>query len=72
MDRFISIKETATLFGETTTTIRRWETSGHLIPNHRTFGNHRRYSLKVVLDLLNPNTIIIYFIINIAITILVY
>lgn len=45
MDKYISIKEASLLFGVTTTTLRRWEKSGRFLPNHKTFGEHRRYSL---------------------------
>jgi len=54
MDKYISIKEAAELIGVTTTTLRRWEDSGKFTPNHRTFGNHRRYELKSVLLLIQP------------------
>lgn len=55
MDKYISIKEASELIGVTTTTLRRWEQSGLFIPHHRTLGNHRRYSLKEVLNLIEPS-----------------
>ena len=55
MDKFISIKEASELIGVTTTTLRRWEQNGLFCPNHRTFGNHRRYELESVLKLINKN-----------------
>jgi len=53
MDNFISIKEASELLGVTTTTLRRWEENGSFSPNHRTFGNHRRYELEAILKLTN-------------------
>lgn len=55
MNKFISIKETSVLIGVTTTTLRRWELSGYLIPHHRTIGNHRRYDLNKILKQFNHN-----------------
>jgi putative resolvase len=55
VDKFISIKEASELVGVTTTTLRRWEQNGLFCPNHRTFGNHRRYELESVLKLINKN-----------------
>lgn len=52
MDKFISIKEASLLIGVTTTTLRRWENLGTFLPNHRTLGNHRRYKLNKVLNLI--------------------
>ena len=53
--KYITIKEASLLLGVTTTTLRRWESSGIFIPSHRTFGNHRRYDLEKVLILINKN-----------------
>ncbi|MBD3187985.1 MerR family DNA-binding transcriptional regulator, partial [Candidatus Bathyarchaeota archaeon] len=47
--RFLSTGDVARLAGTCTKTIRRWDKSGRLKPSHRTAGNHRRYSLHVVL-----------------------
>lgn len=55
MDKFISIKEASELIGVTTTTLRRWEQNGTFCPNHRTFGNHRRYEMESVLKLINKS-----------------
>lgn len=46
MDRYMSIGEAAAYLGVSVTTLRRWEKSGYLISAHRTFGNHRRYSVE--------------------------
>ena len=54
MDKYVSIKEASLLIGVTTTTLRRWESSGSLISHHRTIGNHRRYSMLDVLSLIEP------------------
>ena len=42
-DELLTIKDAAKLLGVSTKTLRRWESSGHLIPQ-RTIGNQRRYS----------------------------
>ena len=47
--RFLSVGDVARLAGVCTKTIRRWDESGRLKASHRTAGNHRRYSLQVVL-----------------------
>jgi DNA-binding transcriptional MerR regulator len=51
MKKYICIKEASELCGVTTTTLRRWESNGKLIANHRTLGNHRRYNLNDILNL---------------------
>lgn len=45
MDRFVSIGEAASALGVSVTTLRRWEASGKLVPEH-TAGGHRRYDLS--------------------------
>jgi len=55
MEKYISINEVATLFGVTNMTIRRWDKSKKLLPCFRTFGNHRRYSLQKILEILSPS-----------------
>lgn len=55
MDKYISIKEASLLFGVTTTTLRRWEKSTRFLPNHKTFGEHRRYSLLSIYNIINPS-----------------
>lgn len=47
MDKLITIHEAAKLLGVSNTTLRRWETSGKLIPE-RTAGNQRRYRLSQI------------------------
>ena len=44
MERFIGIGEAASALGVSITTLRRWEASGKLVPEH-TAGGHRRYDL---------------------------
>ena len=41
----LSIGEVATIFGVSTSTIRRWEKANQLTPVCRTLGGHRRYRL---------------------------
>jgi len=55
MDKFISIKETSEIIGVTTTTLRRWEANEKLKSHHRTLGNHRRYKLSDILNIINKN-----------------
>ena len=47
MDKFVTIAKAASLLGVSTTTLRRWEASGRLMPT-RTVGNQRRYSLQAL------------------------
>ncbi len=47
----ITIKEAADLLGVTTTTLRRWDKEGKLIPS-KTLGGHRRYNKQQVLNLI--------------------
>lgn len=47
MYKLISIAKAAEILGVTTTTLRRWEASGKLVPV-RTSGNQRRYSLAAI------------------------
>lgn len=44
MERLVSIGEAASALGVSITTLRRWEASGKLVPEH-TAGGHRRYDL---------------------------
>ncbi len=44
MKRLLSIGEAASALGVSVTTLRRWEASGRLLPEH-TAGGHRRYDL---------------------------
>ncbi len=43
MNKFLSIKQAASLMGVSTQTLRRWEKIGKLKPTARTKGNQRRY-----------------------------
>ena len=51
--KYISISEVSEILGVCTTTIRRYEKSKKLLPNHRTIGGHRRYSLTTILNLIS-------------------
>ncbi len=44
MERLVSISEAASALGVSITTLRRWEASGKVVPEH-TAGGHRRYTL---------------------------
>ena len=48
----VSIGELAEMLGVCTKTLRRWHTTGKLIPDFITLGNHRRYLLSSVIPLL--------------------
>ncbi len=48
MDKYLSIKEAADLLGVSTSTLRRWEREGRLLPDERTEGNQRRYLLSSI------------------------
>lgn len=41
----LTISEAAKLKGVSVSTLRRWESEGKLIPDHRTANGHRRYDL---------------------------
>jgi len=56
MEKYISIQEASTILGVTTTTLRRWDKSETLKSDYRTIGNHRRYKLSKILELINPKT----------------
>jgi putative resolvase len=61
INKFLSIGQTAELFGVGVVTIRRWCKSGKLISARRTFGGHRRFSLAYLRKLLGekvPSNII--------------
>ena len=44
----VSIGKVAKLIGVSISTLRRWESESHLIPDTRTAGGHRRYDLKSI------------------------
>jgi putative resolvase len=48
MDKFLTIKEASDLLGVSTSTLRRWEREGRLIPDDRTEANQRRYLLSSI------------------------
>jgi putative resolvase len=47
MDKMLSISEAANTLGVSTTTLRRWEEQGKLLPD-RTHSGHRRYRLSKI------------------------
>ncbi|CAK0766366.1 hypothetical protein CCP3SC5AM1_460015 [Gammaproteobacteria bacterium] len=47
MDKLLTIAEASKILGVCTTTLRRWEKDGKLVPI-RTVGNQRRYSLQAL------------------------
>ena len=49
--KYLSIGETSLLLGVSISTLRRWEKEKKLMPAYRTPGNHRRYELAVVLNI---------------------
>jgi putative resolvase len=46
MDKFLTIKQAAECLGVSESTLRRWEKEGRLLPDKRTQGNQRRYTLE--------------------------
>lgn len=48
MNKLLSIEKAAELLGVSTSTMRRWEREGKLIPDERTEGNQRRYLLSSI------------------------
>lgn len=52
--RYLSIGEAAATLGVAISTLRRWESEEKLIPNHRTFGGHRRYAWSSLQIIINP------------------
>lgn len=57
-DKYVSIKEASIIMGVTTTTLRRWDETNKLVPNHRTIGNHRRYKISYLVSYINPERIV--------------
>jgi hypothetical protein len=47
-NRFKSVGEAAEFLDVSVSTLRRWEASGLLVPDFRTVGGHRRYSLAAL------------------------
>ena len=54
---YLSIGEAAALLGVATSTLRRWEVEGRLLPSFRTPGGHRRYAYPDLQALIDPTTI---------------
>mgnify|MGYP003622316216 CR=1 FL=1 len=50
----LSIGHSASLLGVSVVTLRRWNKLGKL-SSFRTFGNHRRFNLNDILDIVNPS-----------------
>ncbi len=50
----ISIGQASSLLGVSVVTLRRWNKLGKL-KSFRTFGNHRRFNLNDILDIINPS-----------------
>jgi putative resolvase len=54
--RHISIGELSVMIGISVVTLRRWDLSGKLSSAFRTFGNHRRYNLDLILKLFSKES----------------
>jgi len=54
MKKYLTISEASVILGVSVITMRRWDRESKLKPHHRTFGNHRRYSLSEILFVLSP------------------
>jgi len=52
VNKFLSIGEAAEMLGVSVPTIRRWQSSGKIKESHRTAGNHRRFCISVIRELL--------------------
>lgn len=52
MNRSLSIGETAKILGVSVPTLRRWDKSGKFKSSHRTLGDHRRFSIRDIENLL--------------------
>ncbi|MFZ2725942.1 MAG: IS607 family transposase [Methylococcaceae bacterium] len=59
MNKFISIKEAAEQLGVSTSTLRRWEKEGKLLPDSRTSGNQRRYLIDSIKTQLSETHLIL-------------
>jgi len=60
MNKLLSIKEASELLNVTTSTLRRWEKEGKLIPDERTKGNQRRYKLSSIRQTLKNRQVVAY------------
>ncbi|UKA04880.1 IS607 family transposase [Photobacterium damselae] len=52
MNRSLSIGEAAKILGVSVPTLRRWDKSGKFKSSHRTLGDHRRFSIRDIENLL--------------------
>ena len=52
MNKLVSIKQAAELFGVSTKTLRNWDRDGRLSPI-RTLGGHRRYCISDIKKVIN-------------------
>ncbi len=57
MKQFLSVGEAAAMLGVAVSTLRRWHSSKKLIPQCRSIGGHRRYSVSQVLAITHPDQI---------------
>ena len=58
-DKFIMIKDVATILGVSKATLRNWDKSGKLLAHRHPFNNYRVYKVEdveQVIDLLETNT----------------
>ncbi len=53
--KYLSISEAVLLLGVTTKTLRRWDSDGKFVPELRTIGLHRRYSMIQIKKYINPD-----------------
>lgn len=53
LNNTLRISEAAQLLGVTTTTLRRWEKSGHILPLRLGPRKDRRYEKKIILEILD-------------------
>ena len=55
INKYLSIGDTAEMLGVSVPTIRRWQRSGKIKESHRTAGNHRRFCISEIRNLLGIN-----------------
>ena len=53
MIRYLKIREFADMIGVSTTTVRKYEEEGKLLPHHRTMSNQRLYTMGQVEAFIN-------------------
>jgi excisionase family DNA binding protein len=58
MKKLLSVEQAAELMGVSTSTMRRWEKEGKLIPDERTVGNQRRYLLSSIKPQMKYGTVV--------------